>query len=313
MVFDNSELIKRLAPPRGIADAVLDTDAFNEVDDQFALAYMIRSDEKIRLKAVYAAPFLNHHSSSAAEGMERSFREILHIYELMDKAEYRQVTFPGAKSFLKDDHTPVLSPAVTDLIQRSSQYTKERPLYVVAIAAATNVASALLLDPTIKDRIVVLWHGGLSYDWPDNQSFNCGQDTAAARVLMDSGVPLVQFPGKWVTNYFYTSGPELDFWLKGKNKLCDYLIHMAKKEAAFFSDSKVWSRCLFDVVPVSWLLDEAFTQEYLEYSPVIQDNHYYSVDKRRHFIKYVYAVDRDRLMNDLFEKLSGVRNYGEKD
>ena len=39
-------------------------------------------------------------------------------------------------------------------------------------------------------------------------------------------------------------------------------------------------------------------------SPIMQENHYYSNDPRRHFIKYVYNVNRDNLMNDLFEKMA---------
>lgn len=303
---DIANIIRRLEKPTGIVDAVLDTDTYNEVDDQYALAYLLRSGDKIHLQAVYAAPFLNHHSQSPADGMERSYQEILHVYELMGEKRYHQVTFRGADHFLPDEQTPADSPAVRDLIARSASYTEAHPLYVIAIAAATNIASALLLDPTIRERIVVLWHGGLSYDWHDNASFNCGQDVAAARVLMDSGVPVVQFPGRGVTNHFNTTGPELEHWLRGKNKFCDYLIDITKKEAEICDGGKVWSRCLFDVVPVAWLLDGDFMLDRLEHSPIMQYTHYYSVDKRRHFIKYVYAVKRDPLMGDLFEKLAGI-------
>ena len=39
--------IKNLEVPSGRIDAVLDTDAYNEVDDQFAIAYMLKSADKI--------------------------------------------------------------------------------------------------------------------------------------------------------------------------------------------------------------------------------------------------------------------------
>ena len=51
--------IKNLSVPCGKIDVVLDTDAYNEIDDQFALAYLIKSDEKLDLQAIYAAPFYN--------------------------------------------------------------------------------------------------------------------------------------------------------------------------------------------------------------------------------------------------------------
>ena len=42
----------------------------------------------------------------------------------------------------------------------------------------------------------------------------------------------------------------------------------------------------------------------LEHSPVMEYDHLYAEDKRRLFIKYVYSINRDKLMSDLFEKLS---------
>ncbi|MBS7176891.1 MAG: nucleoside hydrolase, partial [Clostridiales bacterium] len=58
----DEKLIRRLRRPEGKVDVVLDTDTYNEIDDQFALSYLVKSDDKLNLKAVYAAPFHNHHS-----------------------------------------------------------------------------------------------------------------------------------------------------------------------------------------------------------------------------------------------------------
>ena len=61
--MNDIEMIKALTLPAGKVDAVLDTDAYNEIDDQFAIAYMLRSDEKINVKEIYAAPFFNENST----------------------------------------------------------------------------------------------------------------------------------------------------------------------------------------------------------------------------------------------------------
>ena len=53
--------LRLLNPPTGKFDMVLDTDAYNEIDDQFAISYMIKSKEKIHVKAICAAPFYNAH------------------------------------------------------------------------------------------------------------------------------------------------------------------------------------------------------------------------------------------------------------
>ena len=54
--------------------------------------------------------------------------------------------------------------------------------------------------------------------------FNCKQDVAAARVVFSSGAPLVLLPCMGVVSAFTATGPELEYWLKGKNALCDYLV-----------------------------------------------------------------------------------------
>lgn len=83
--MEMTELIKKLECPKGKIDVVLDTDTYNEIDDQFALAYMIKSDDKLNVKAIYAAPFFNEKSTGLADGMEKSYHEILKVLNLLDR------------------------------------------------------------------------------------------------------------------------------------------------------------------------------------------------------------------------------------
>ncbi len=45
----------------------------NEVDDQFALAYAIKSSDKLNLEAVYAAPFHNNRSANFPLSIDPEF------------------------------------------------------------------------------------------------------------------------------------------------------------------------------------------------------------------------------------------------
>ena len=76
-------LRERLKLPAGPVQIVLDTDTYNEVDDQFALAYALLSPEAMTVEAVYAAPFTNSRSSGPADGMERSYQEIHRILDVL--------------------------------------------------------------------------------------------------------------------------------------------------------------------------------------------------------------------------------------
>src|SRR4030042_483404 len=80
-----TQRIEMLKPPtnRPIR-MVLDTDTYNEIDDQFALVYALISPE-LDLRAVYAAPFSNQRSTGPKDGMEKSYEEILRILQKLGK------------------------------------------------------------------------------------------------------------------------------------------------------------------------------------------------------------------------------------
>ncbi len=303
MTFE--QYVKNLEVPQSNIDVVLDTDAYNEVDDQFALAYLLKSPEKLSVKAVYAAPFFNENSSSPEDGMEKSYDEILKIIKLAGAALPDGCVLKGSRKYLQDEHTPVHSPAAQDLALRATGYSPQNPLYVVAIGAITNVASALLISPEIKENIVVVWLGGHALDFGNSNEFNMAQDVAAARVVFGCGVPLVQLPCMGVVDKFYLSEAELRYWIDGKNALCSYLTETVVEAAERYAKGRVWSRVIWDVTAVAWLLNDSnrFMSSRLIASPIPEYDHHYGFDPNRHFIRYVFELHRDALFEDLFAKL----------
>lgn len=301
--MDNAKLLKKLERPTGRVDVVIDTDTYNEIDDQFALSYLIKSDEKLNLKAIYAAPFFNNKSTGPADGMEKSYQEIMNILTLLEREDLKEVVYRGSTEYMPSETEPVISDAAKDLVERAMTYTEENPLYVIAIGAITNVSSALVMKPEIKDRIVLIWLGGNATHWPHNKEFNLYQDVAGARVVFGCGVPLVQLPCMGVVSAFTTCGPELEHHLRGCNKLCDYLIDVTTQEALECYGGSTWTRPIWDVTAVAWLLDGDFMDECLIHSPIPEYDDRYAFDNNRHFIKYVYYIKRDNLFADLFNKL----------
>ena len=303
---DQSKLLRRLEQPAGPADVVLDTDTYNEIDDQYALAYLVLNEKQLHLQAVYAAPFCNRKAASPSEGMEKSRAEIANILNLMNRADLLNIVYDGSRNYLSDEKTPVDSPAARDLAERAMRYTPEKPLYVIAIAAITNIASALLINPEIRDRIVVVWLGGNALHWPHNHEFNLFQDIAAARVVLGCGTAVVLLPCRGVVSAFATTEYELRENLKGKNALCDYLYSYTSSECRASSKEKNWSKPIWDVTAVAWLLG-GYTQDQMITSPIPEYDHRWGQDCRRHVIRYVYHINRDKLFDDLFEKLRSLK------
>ena len=303
-----AQYLKNLSVPAGKVDVVIDTDTFNEIDDQFAISYLLASSDKLNLKALYAAPFFNSHSESPKDGMKKSYDEILRLLELTGKTEFASVTYKGSEDYLPDEKTPVISDAAINLTERAMEYSPEQPLYVVAIGAITNVASALLLKPEIADRIVLVWLGGHGREYHDIKEFNLIQDVAAARVIFKSGAPVVQLPCQGVVSSFTVSLVELEYHLRGKNALCDFLVGRVKNEVSSYAKGLAVSRVLWDVTAVAWLLNDnnRFMLSRLADVPIPEYDGLCAYDRSR-FIQYVYHIHRDQLATDLFEKLSGEK------
>ncbi|MBQ2667113.1 MAG: nucleoside hydrolase [Clostridia bacterium] len=301
---DDLTLIRRLQKPAGRIDVVLDTDTYNEIDDQFALSYMIKNDDKLNVKAIYAAPFFNDKSVSPVDGMEKSYAEILTLLDLLGREDLKPNVFKGSETYLPDEDTPVDSPAARDLAARAMQYTSENPLYVVAIGAITNVASAILMNPDIRERIVIVWLGGHALHWPHNGEFNLFQDVASARIIFGCGAALVQLPCQGVVSAFTISGPEFRDYFVGRNALCDHLAKYAIEEGLRTASAETWTRVIWDVTAVAWLLDGDFMEDTLMHSPIPQYDNTWTPSNTRHFMRYVYNIHRDRLLGDLVHKLT---------
>lgn len=295
--------IKNLSVPSGMIDAVLDTDAFNEIDDQFAISYLLKNSEKINTKAIYAAPFFNEKSNGPTDGMEKSYDEIIKVLDLVG---VKKEVFKGSDRFLESETTPVISDAAKDLALRALDYSPSNPLYVVAIGAITNIASAILLEPKVAENTVVVWLGSNALHYHDTKEFNLMQDIAAARVVLSSKVPFVMLPCMGVVSAFTTSKYELEHWLIDKNPLADYLARNTIAAAESYASGNPWTRVIWDVTAVAWLLNEnnRFMMSKIIDIPLPSYEHKYEENGEKFPIRYVYHIWRDSIMKDLIEKLT---------
>ncbi|MCL4840432.1 MAG: nucleoside hydrolase [Bryobacteraceae bacterium] len=302
--FSPSRLLE--IPSPGVHDVVLDTDTYNEIDDQYAVAHAILSPDKMKVHAVYAAPYLNNRSTSAADGMEKSYEEILRILAML-KQPAANFAFRGSPRFLSAPDAPIKSDAALDLIKKALQ-PRPNPLYVLTVGAPTNVSSAILMEPRIKERIVVVWLGGQPHDWPTAREFNLQQDIHASRVLFDSGVALVQIPTKNVSEHLRTTIPEVERHMKGRSKLGDYLydqfVDYYKAGSAKRPDLFPWSKVIWDISCVAWLINPAWVPSKLTPSPLLNDDFTYTLRPGRHQIRVATNCNRDAIFFDLFEKLA---------
>lgn len=278
---------------------ILDTDTYNEVDDQFALAYAIASD-KVELLSVNAAPFKNTRSVSPADGMEKSYNEILNVLRLMGK-EGQIPVYRGSTEWLADKSKADESDAARNIV--NTVMSSDETVYIVAIGAITNVANALIIEPAIAEKACVVWLGGHSTEWPHTREFNMVQDVKSAQVVLDSGIPFIQIPCMGVCDHLATTIPELEYYLRGKNGLCDYLVDIVSSYPPKGREYG-WSKVLWDVSAVAVLTLPGALDKVVRATPILTDNCLYAFDDARHHMAYVRWLNRDMIFADLFRNLT---------
>jgi len=292
---------------------VLDTDTFNEIDDQFALAYLLRAADQVETEAVYAAPFFNSRSASPGDGMEKSYEEIGRLLSLLGLSDLP--TFRGSDRFLNEagsgpsisQPSSVQSEAVEDLISRSGTATHSDRLIVIAIGALTNIASALLAEPEMIERTTVVWLGGHYPFWPHQNEFNLTGDTAATQIVFDSGVPLYVVPCMGVASHLLTTARELEESLGG-NELSQFLLSRFVDYGSRHADegvreNAVWSKVIWDIAAVAWLVLPGAVKSFPLAAPRIAEDGSYVHDPRRHHCRFAYELDRDAIFSDMCERL----------
>jgi inosine-uridine nucleoside N-ribohydrolase len=167
-------------PPRPV---VLTTDCGADIDDQWTLAHLVLSPEFDLLGIVTThAPTL---ADSAAQTSARIAAEVLDHLPI----KTRPPIFAGSSLPLASKTKPHPNSGVDFILNQSRGHSPRRRLVVLVIGAATDVASALLTDPTLGDRIEIIAMG--FEKWPDGgDPWNVKNDVKAWQILLESRAPI---------------------------------------------------------------------------------------------------------------------------
>lgn len=167
---------------------ILNTDAKNEVDDQFAIVQAVLT-ESFDLRGIIAAHF---GTSKSPQSMQDSYDEINKVLGLMGKQDMVTVLH-GAEREMESEQSPIMSEGARFIVEEAMR-EDDRPLYVAFLGPLTDMAAALLMEPAIAEKnLTVIWIGGR--DWPaGGWEYNLKNDVCAANVVFKSQVQLWQVP-----------------------------------------------------------------------------------------------------------------------
>lgn len=277
-------------------NVILDTDTYNECDDQFALAYMLLSQNKFNIEAITVAPYHHDNDISVEEGQEKSYQEILKICNWLN-FDTKNKVFKGSNGYIENGYNET-NEAVEKIIEIVK---KNEKTYIMAIGAITNVALAIQKTPSIVDEIEIIWLGGHSPICNNNKEFNFRQDVQAIKEIFSSKANLTIIPCNGVASNLKISIYELEHYLKGKNELCNYLCSRFYDDGIHGIQTR---RTIWDISVIAYLInkEEWFEEKKMD-CPEINKDLSYSFNENDRKIKFVTYLDSDKIYNDLFDKL----------
>jgi len=220
---------------------LLDTDTFNEMDDQFFVTYALM-EPRFEIEGICATQYRVTEAS-----VDESYYEARRILNLMGMSGRIPLRM-GSDTAMPDPQTPRSSPASRFIVERALA-KDPRPLHILAVGALTNVASAYLENKKIRDRIRIIWLGGSR--WPEGalSEFNAVNDRAAVKCIIEAGLDLTQIPTETCAQQLTTTFAETERRLRHRNAVADYLIDLYRD---YGHDQKV----IWDMTAVACLLQQ---------------------------------------------------------
>ena len=229
-------------------NVILDTDIYNECDDQFALSYLLKAQDKFNIEAITVAPYHHDNNISIQEGTDKSYDEIIKICNWLN-FDCTDKVFKGSTDYIVNDYNEE-NDAVNKIIEIANRNDKT---YILAIGAITNVALAIKKEPKIVNKIEVIWLGGHSFLSKNNKEFNFKQDVQAVRTVFESKVKLTIIPCKNIASNLRTSIYELEHFLKGKSELCDYLCQRFYNDGVHGIQER---RVIWDISVIAYMINK---------------------------------------------------------
>ena len=272
---------------------ILDTDLYNEIDDQIALAYVLKSKDTLNLEAVTIAPFTKGQYNTKTS-IDKSYEVAKKIFKMCNE-ENDEIIFKGATEYFTNDSDQT-NDAVNKIIEIAKKNDKT---YVLSIGCITNIALAIKKEPSIIKKIEVIWLG-TNFLFMKNNDFNFRQDVEAVRYVFDSKVKITIIPTYPVSYGLMISKYELESRIRNANELCNYFCDIFTDD---YGTEEI-RRVIWDISVVAYVINEEWFKTMEISCPKIKEDTSFKLTKFRHKIKFVQRLDSNKIYDDLFSKIT---------
>lgn len=274
---------------------ILDTDTFNEADDQFAISYLMKSLDVFDIEAITIAPFKHEkYTKTVSDSIDDSYNEACRIFDLLN-INNKSMIYKGSRNYLSNGYVES-NDAVNKIIDVA---LKNEKTYILSIACLTNVAIAIKKCPEIIKKIEIIWIGS-NFLYGPNQDFNFRQDVEAVKTVFESKCKLTVIPCSPITSNLMTSIYELKAEIGDKSELCNYLCKIFYNRS--WGQTKRWP--LWDISVIAYMINKNWFNTMEVSCPIINEDNTFQLTENEHIIKFVNYLNANEIFNDLFTKLT---------
>ncbi|MGB5809128.1 MAG: hypothetical protein WBG86_01285, partial [Polyangiales bacterium] len=128
------------------------------------------------------------------------------------------------------------------------------------------------------------------------------QDLDAARVVFESGVPVVYIPGFFVGEKLRVSRPEMVEYIEGRGEVGDFLFELYEGHPLFGSHY-ARSKVLWDMVTIGYLVDPSWFHENEVAAMTLDDEQRWVPGMGAPVVEPI-DVERDRIFEDFYDKMA---------
>lgn len=299
--FGEKEVTPEIPPKNERMRVIIVSDAATEIDDVWAIALAILSPERFDIEGFVGSNYDHTHDGIGPKSIAMSVNE---IHTILEKAgmKGKYPVYAGAHP-MQYEFAASGSEGVDFIVERAMAGTPDDPLWIIGLGSSTDLASAYLQEPAIKDRVVMFWHGRTEQTWPYRaHNYNVKGDMHAARMLFHAPFPLVLFD----TGTHLTAGTleESEKYVKPYGALGEYLYNYRLKNEYWSGDKKGF----FDLGDIAVLIDPDLGEWEETICPTVTPYMDYNFYKTNGTLLRCNDVDRDKTFQLLYSKLK--EHYG---
>jgi len=295
---------------------IFDTDANNELDDQFAIAYMLLNGTTFDVKGITVNATRN---DKDVQGHYDEAERIMQLCNLKGAVPLLK----GAEGNLKEIGTN-FDPGNydgQDGVDFILEETKKDSIIVVAVGKLTNIALALKKDPSFAERTKIVWLGS---NYPEPGEYNQDNDTIAMNYVLNSKIPFEMVTVRYgkpsgtdavavtkteVNEKLPGLGPKATEPITGRHggtfdTFGDYGANLFEHIFDHINTSLVTpSRPLFDMVALAILKNPVWGDTQRIPCPILIDNKWIERPENKRSILIWENFDKQPIMADFYETL----------